>query len=138
MGTRIVSQWKGSCPECENKWQKGEFIFFDGRRKNRENKKLACSNYECFIDQGGTFDDGVDIKNTVNDLDFFEPKFVNKEMLAELDKLDPILNAFIVKASKKVKELHPKLDPKDNTFGMIRNAMITHYKDLYVKLVKKI
>ena len=132
MGARIATKYKGKCFECDAEWKEKDMIYYDGNKKNKRGKSVVCSNYECFADQGGKLDPDVKVNNTTEDLLFSPPLKQDDVTNDRLDMIDKVLDTIVIRAHQKVEKLYPKLDRKSNTFGMIRNAFIDHYKDLYI------
>lgn len=140
-GRRIVSKFNGQCYECKRKWSKGDLLYFDGDNLHpKTGKKITCSNDECFFEQGGKInpDEIIDVE----DLTFKGPRFnINKDIKNKFDRLDPIIDVAVIKANEKVQSYYPLLGSRTNIYGMIRNAFMDKYLQLYIleenKLLKE-
>jgi len=128
LGILLPARYAGVCPECEEDFDVGEEIYYEKRPKPK--KSIVCVNYKCFTDQGGKLDTPPETNK--GEEYFFIPPTSAEENTNEWRIIESILNTMIVSANKKVKELMPNLNPNSNTFGQVRNAFITHYKDIFL------
>lgn len=129
MGIQLAAKFPGQCPECEEDFDKGEDIYYEKRPKPK--KSIVCVNYKCFTDQGGKLDKPLESISEEEYL-FVPPKINLLTSPTDMTAVEQVLNTMIVRANNKVKELMPNLSPNSNTFGQVRNAFITHYKDIYL------
>jgi len=129
MAMRISANFHSKCLECDEEWEKGEKIYWDPDTKNKKGKAPTCITYHCYQAQGGE-DINEEQKDGKLDLTFKIPAFSKAYDLA-LQPLENVLDNFIYRAHYKVKDLYPLLDEKSQTYGMIRNAFIDKYIDLY-------
>lgn len=128
MGIQLAAKYAGQCPECEEEFDVGEQIYYEKRPKPK--KSIVCVNFQCFSDQGGKVDKP---KEELGEEEYlFVPPNFGVEESGEWRIIESILNTIIGTANKKVKELMPNLNENSNTFGQVRNAFITHYKDIYL------
>ena len=128
MGILLPARYAGVCPECEEDFDVGEDIYYEKRPKPK--KSIVCVNLKCFTDQGGKLDTPPEILSEEEYL--FVPPTFGIENSGEWRVIESTLNTIIGMANNKVKQLMPNLKPNSNTFGQVRNAFITHYKDIYL------
>jgi len=128
MGIQIPARYAGQCPECEEEFDVGEDIYYQKRAKPK--KSIVCVNFKCFTDQGGKLDKPPE--SLTEEEYLFVPPKPETDLESRLDIAEDILNSIIIRANKKVKQLMPNLNENSNTFGQVRNAFITHYKDIYL------
>ena len=129
MGILLPAKYAGVCPECEEDFDVGEEIYYEKRPKPRKN--IVCVNYKCFTDQGGKLDKKP-LGNIGEEEYLFVPPNFGVEDVSEWRIIESTINTIIGTANNKVKQLMPNLKPNSNTFGQVRNAFITHYKDIYL------
>lgn len=126
MGIQLTSKYSSTCPECDRVIKAGDKIYYDGDNRNSYGKKIVCTNLICFKEQGGVLDE-----ESSNEFSFVPPKFHSYDNIT-FSLIDDLLDDIIVRANDKVKKLLPHLPEDSSTFGQIRNAFISHYKDLYI------
>lgn len=129
MGIQIEAKYAGQCPECEEEFDVGEDIYYQKRPKPK--KSIVCVNFKCFEDQGGKLDKPPE-KLSEEEYLFVLPKLGDNAKDMSLLGIPDILDQIIILAHDKVKRLMPNLSENSNTFGQVRNAFITHYKDIYL------
>jgi len=130
MAMRISANFHSKCIECEEEWEKGEKIYWDPDTKNKKGKSPTCITYHCYQAQGGA-DISEETPSGKEDLTFVAPK-ETEAFEYKIKTVEQILDTLTSRAHKKTSELYPNLEPKSNTFGMIRNAFIDHYINIYV------
>lgn len=132
MATRLVSNFKGVCKECEEDYDKGDMIFYDPSPKDIGKKAIVCVNYECYKDQGGKEVKLTGDKSTnADDFTFVFPKGEDA-IMQKLEYIDPIVDTILLHVDRKVRDMYPNLSPSSSVFGTIRYALAVLYKDLYI------
>jgi len=126
MGIQLTSKYSSTCPECDRNIKVGDKIYYDGDNRNSYGKKIVCTNITCFREQGGVLDE-----DGSSELLFVLPKSIEYDTVVFMS-IENLMDTIIIKANNRVKKLLPNLPEDSSIYGQIRNAFISHYKDLYI------
>lgn len=125
MGIQIKGKYSGNCKICGSTWAIGELVWY------QKTPKALCVNEECFIQQGGTKDQGF--KPAFRPTDPRSVIITNVPQVKisnDTCMIADLWRQYFRQAHELTKETYPQEDVNADRFGMIRQTILNQLVNL--------